>query len=224
MNYYLYYIISGIVLLLCFVYIAYARRRVLVQQQQAAAEGLTIEYFLRQPQQTLEELLNDPDWFLHLRKKLEPEQILAFTQCVLYEGWKEKAVQLAEWIFWRTVTTYKNIMPNTYSCYLVLTSQSLHYLYYDVGNNCLEHLILPRQELQSVQVAPVQDLAVIEKLRRQNQTSFTGKGLYKLLLKAGNTETAFIYRDYMYLDSIDYRRMVQAQAMAQHFDLEIRKL
>ncbi len=86
MNYYLYFIIFGAFIAICIVYARFAGRRAGKLQAEAAADGHTVENFMRQPQQVLEELLSDPDWFLHLRQKLQPERVLAFTQCARYEA------------------------------------------------------------------------------------------------------------------------------------------
>ncbi len=86
MNYSLYFIIFGAFTAICIVYARFAGRRAGKVQAEAAADGYTVENFMRQPQQVLEELLSDPDWFLHLRQKLQPERVLVFTQCARYEA------------------------------------------------------------------------------------------------------------------------------------------
>lgn len=227
MDYYLYYIGFGIVLVLCFVYMAYARKHAGRTHEQMLAEGYTVEHYLYNSAQTREELLSDPSWFLFLRQKLEPEHIMAFTHCTRYEGPNEKAGQLAEWIFWRAVTTYKNAVPETYTCYLVLTDQAMHYLQYDAYENCRHHLALPRQQIQRVNITPVQDLPIIERLWHLNQTFYSGGGLYKLSLTlTDGKQVGLIYMDGMYFNSIPnsptgYMRMVQGQAMGQYFHQEI---
>lgn len=126
MNYYLFFVIFGIIILICIVYARLAGRRVGKAHHEAVAGNYTVENLLQDPLPIREALLNDPERFLHVRQQLQPEQIIAFTQCAPYQGLKEKAMQLAKWIFWRAVTTYKNVMPESYSCYLVLTDKALH--------------------------------------------------------------------------------------------------
>lgn len=121
-------------------------------------------------------------------------------------------------------------MPETYTCYLVLTDQSLHYLHYDGNENCLHHLALTRQQIQSIDVKVVKDLPLIKKLWRLNQTSYNGAGVYSLALKlAGRKQVEILYKDSMYLhDNLNtpdgYIRAVQAQAMAQYFHQQMIKI